>query len=146
MSQQSSDKKDALKKAIGGILLKIVNRHEPYYTNEGYTRWGFIQGEINDEIEKTFPSSKATIWNQPGNIVDTPVSARGDIDREFLVAVREFVSYGICRQGNQKERDMLARRFAELAEKYEPLLSSRGMAPSQMSQVEFDEQFDIKQP
>lgn len=56
----SDDKKDALKKAIGGILLKIVNRHEPYYTNEGYTRWGFIQGEINDEIEKTFPSSTAS--------------------------------------------------------------------------------------
>lgn len=66
---------------------------------------------------------------------------RGTIyaDLALLKALREFVSYGMCRQANQRERDMLAKRFAQLAEQHKPLLTSRGIDPSQMSDVEFDE-------
>lgn len=58
---------------------------------------------------------------------------------ELLAAVREFVSYGKCRQSNRVERDMLARRFAQLAEQYDPLLTRLGVSPRDLAQVDFDE-------
>jgi hypothetical protein len=58
---------------------------------------------------------------------------------ELLAAVREFVSYGRCRQANTAERKMLAEHFAQLAKQYSPLLERFGVAPHQISQVDFDE-------
>lgn len=66
-----------------------------------------------------------------------------DINTELLVAVREFVSYGMCRQANADERKMLAGRFAELSKKYEPLLARLGVSPREMAQVEFDEKYGV---
>lgn len=64
-----------------------------------------------------------------------------NINTELLVAVREFVDYGMCRQANASERKMLAERFAELAAKYEPLLARLGVSPREMAQVDFDEKY-----
>lgn len=38
-----------------------------------------------------------------------------EIAPELLIAFREFVSYGLCRMGNQHERNYSARHFAEMA-------------------------------
>lgn len=58
---------------------------------------------------------------------------------KLLGALRDFVSYGRCRQKNQWERNMLAERFAVLAEQYEPLLAKYGVSPGQMSEVDFED-------
>ena len=57
----------------------------------------------------------------------------------LLQALRDFVSFGQCRQGNQSERNMAAGQFAALAEQYKPLLERLGVAPSQMSEVDFEQ-------
>lgn len=67
-----------------------------------------------------------------------------DINTELLIAVREFVSYGQCRQANAAERKMLAERFAELASKYEPLLARLGASPREISQVDFEEKYGVR--
>lgn len=69
-------------------------------------------------------------------------SRKRDITASLIHALRDFVSYGQCRQKNQSERNMLADQFAALAERYKPLLERLGVAPSQMSQVDFEEKID----
>lgn len=66
-----------------------------------------------------------------------------NINTELLVALREFVSYGMCRQANAAERKMLSERFAELAKKHDPLLARLGVSPREMAQVDFDEKYGV---
>lgn len=61
-----------------------------------------------------------------------------DLEWKLLAAVREFVSYSMCRQANTAERKMLAEQFALLGEKYGPILEHLGLSPSQVSQVKFE--------
>lgn len=61
------------------------------------------------------------------------------VTANLIHAVRDFVSFGRCRQKNQSERNMAADKFAALAEQYEPLLERLGVAPSQMSEVDFEQ-------
>lgn len=52
-----------------------------------------------------------------------------DAAPDLVAALREFVGYGYCRQNNARERAMLARRFARLAERYLPLLAALDASP-----------------
>ena len=79
--------------------------------------------------------------------------SRDDVQRaaeasasELLAALREFVTYGMCRQANTAERKMLAEHYARLADKHNPLLERLGVSPCQISQVEFDEMIGAQTP
>lgn len=76
----------ALKGAIGGILLRIVQDYEPYKAPGGFTRWGRIQADINVEIDQAFADINAARSLTPSPQPRT----REDEARECLAIARNY--------------------------------------------------------